>query len=78
MTIDAIRFRMEGDLCVLQVLEAEDNNGYGHFQRSAEWRDAKATDLLVVAKFTSDYRSLRDRVEGLCGQMDMLMHREVA
>jgi predicted DNA binding protein len=78
MTIYAIRFRMEGELCVLQVLEADDNNGYGHYQRSASWRDAKATDLLVVAKFTSDYRELHDRVEGLCGQIDQLMHREVA
>jgi len=52
VSIIAIRFRMEGALCVLQVLEEKCSEYYAPNTQST-WRDADATDLLEVAKFTT-------------------------
>jgi hypothetical protein len=55
MSITAIRLRAEGDLLVLQVLEATENNYYGR-DSIALWRDAKVEDLLDAAPFMQDRR----------------------
>ena len=55
MSITAIRLRAEGDLLVLQVLEATESNYYGP-GNIALWRDAEVEDLLDVAPFMQDRR----------------------
>jgi len=55
MSITAIRLRAEGDLLVLQVLEATEGNYCGQ-DIIALWRDAEVEDLLDVAPFMQDRR----------------------
>jgi len=52
MTIRSLRFRNEGALVVLQVLQENDQDHFSH--RSAQWRDAATTDLLDAAVFFRD------------------------
>jgi hypothetical protein len=76
MSIEAIRFRMEGALCVLQVQERTGGDiysyggGLGSSRVSVEWRDANATDLLDVARFTRDYPDLLARFRELQSRLD--------
>jgi len=49
MKIEAIRFRTEGALMVLQVLERSEDRIYGG-SLGATWRDAKVEDMLDVAR----------------------------
>jgi hypothetical protein len=46
--IEAIRFRLEGTLVVLQVQEREMRP---YYDREPTWRDAKVEDLLEAAQF---------------------------
>jgi hypothetical protein len=70
MSIEGIRFRMEGELCVLQVLERQESR-YGCDQVPA-WRDAKATDLLEVSRFCTNRDSLT-RLEGTVNSLEYRM-----
>lgn len=45
------RFRTEGDLLVLQVMEPMINHGFG-FRDAATWRDAKVQDIPVNDPFS--------------------------
>jgi hypothetical protein len=71
MSISAIRFRAEGELLVLQVCEHTRGDNYYGTREKAEWRDAKVTDLLNVAPFTSDWRALADRVSEISQQVNV-------
>lgn len=67
MTIDAIRFRQHPEgFIVLQLLETstrpDPENTY-RTETVAAWRDAAATDLLDVARFTADYGAMSRRAE---------------
>ena len=53
MTIEAIRFRAEGEHIVLQVLESQKRSGSYSYDVPPVWRDAKVEDLLEAARFTS-------------------------
>lgn len=59
---DKIRFRMEGDLCVLQVLEYKSSP---YSSDKWEWRDAKATDLIHIGEWLEAQRHTErtDRAE---------------
>lgn len=73
MSIKGIRFRMEGELCVLQVSEKDESYTYGgHYSGQAQWRDAKATDLLQVAAFTRAYDALDRNIDSLTGLVSSL------
>jgi hypothetical protein len=48
--IQNIRYRVEGELVVLQVLEIEEADIYSS-RRNVAWRDAKVEDLLDVPGF---------------------------
>ena len=68
MSIESIRFRTEGNLVVLQVLDLGKRSLYDI--EKAEWRDAKVEDLLDVANFTTlttkgNLDRLADRVAAL-------------
>lgn len=52
MSTEAFRFRVEGALVVLQVLESSESNPY-FSECNRTWRDAKVTDLLDVASLIS-------------------------
>jgi hypothetical protein len=52
MTIESIRFRVSESLVVLQVFDRQADNQYS-YKRDGTWRDAKAEDLLEVARFCS-------------------------
>ena len=43
------RFRTEGDLLVLQVMERDDHGVYGY--RNATWRDATVKDIPINDPF---------------------------
>ena len=61
--IEAIRFRAEGALMVLQVLYRKTGN---YYDREAEWRDASVEDMLNAAAFMrTDVDRLYDRVSAL-------------
>ncbi len=53
---DKIRFRMEGKLCVLQVIETTD---YSYNVRKLSWRDAEATDLIEIGEWIEALRHIR-------------------
>lgn len=84
MTIQKIRFRMEGEAVVLQVQEPG-KRGNSHWEeKEPTWRDAKAEDLLEVAAFTRAYdcldqtiASLQNAVQSAQGQMSDIMTREL-
>jgi hypothetical protein len=48
MNIEAIRFRAQENLVVLQVCEVKQDSSWGGANR-ASWRDATVEDLLLVA-----------------------------
>jgi hypothetical protein len=48
MIIEAIRFRAQENLVILQVCVAENNPSWGGSMRET-WRDATVEDLLLVA-----------------------------
>ena len=48
MTIEAIRFRAQDNLVVLQVCEVKQDINWGGSHRET-WRDATVEDLLLVA-----------------------------
>lgn len=48
--ISNIRFRLDGDKVVLQVLFENHRNHY-EYEREPEWRDAKVEDLIDVVEF---------------------------
>lgn len=51
MSVDAIRFRAEGETVVLQVkARRETYPAYHGHGDSAQWRDAKLEDMLDVAE----------------------------
>jgi len=85
MTIQKIRFRMEGEAVVLQVQEpGKPRKQYGYEDNPPTWRDAKAEDLLEVAAFTRAYdaldqtiASLQSAVQSAQGQMADIMTREM-
>ena len=52
---ESIRFRMEGELCVLQVGEY-DRGPYG--SDKLQWRDAKATDLISIGEWLEAQRHI--------------------
>lgn len=54
--IEAIRFRAEGTLLVLQVCESEKIYQMSAYSNEPRWRDANIEDLLQVARFTRDNR----------------------
>lgn len=64
MSIDSVRFRSEGGLIVLQVLEATERGAPYHNDRTAAWRDAKVEDLLNVSASPRHF-SIHDRHEEL-------------
>lgn len=83
--ITAIRVRVQDGLCVLQVKTETrvDRSYYGDSAKlQAEWRDAAPEDLLVVAKFTSDWSALRNRVDSFDAELtelrQQLYQREAA
>jgi len=47
--IEEIRFRVKGELCVLQVRLYEESYS-GYTTPTPKWRDAKVEDLLEVGK----------------------------
>ena len=65
MSIEAIRFRAEGEFIVLQVLEKDRRNGRYSYDLPAEWRDAKVEDLLDAARFTSALDVLQGMVSSV-------------
>jgi len=75
MTIEAIRFRVEGALVVLQVFEREKENQYS-YGRDGTWRDAKPEDLLDVARFCST--GLDRRIEHLERNVHQLSYSQSA
>jgi K+-sensing histidine kinase KdpD len=75
MSIDAIRYRAEGAMVVLQVLESFERSQY-EYRDKTEWRDATVEDLLQVARYTRahdaldrDISSLRAMVESVQQEM---------
>lgn len=62
MTIEAIRFRAEGELIVLQVLESQKRSGAYSYDIPAAWRDARVEDLLGVSRFTTAHDVLQELV----------------
>lgn len=85
MTIQRIRFRMEGESVVLQVQEpGKPRKQYDYEDSPPTWRDAKAEDLLDVAAFTRAYDALDQTIAGLQsavqsaqGHMADIMTREM-
>lgn len=67
MSIQGIRFRTEGSLVVLQVLEYTESTRsyYGSNDASSSWRDAKVEDMLTVARYTFDPGRLEPRIDAL-------------
>ena len=59
--IESYRFRNEGALVVLQVIEREESGMYG--RTSTAWRDAKTEDLLEVAWLIGRVRRVTDEFE---------------
>lgn len=65
MTINAIRFRAQDGIVVLQV--GEEKPAHSHFSdyaRETVWRDAKVEDLLEVASYTSAHDYSRHLIGG--------------
>lgn len=58
MSIDNIRFRTEGTLMVLQVLERYDLSYCHCVNDKGTWRDATVHDLLDVANFIAANRGI--------------------
>ncbi len=72
MSITAIRFRVQDALVVLQV-QARKTERYSYGGEDMfEWRDAQPTDLLEVARFTSDWNELRIAITEQIRRIDML------
>jgi hypothetical protein len=65
MTIEAIRFRAEGEFIVLQVLESQKRSGSYSYDIPAAWRDAKVEDMLDAARFTSALDVLQGMVNSV-------------
>jgi hypothetical protein len=63
---------MEGDLCVLQVLEQADHDPYYSGRSMANWRDAKATDLLQVAAYTRAHDAIDRALDSLVSTVSHL------
>ena len=56
MTVENIRFRMEGELVVLQVLKAGEYDPYLTRSQRGNWADATAQDLLDVGRYLCSER----------------------
>lgn len=65
MSIEAIRFRAEGEFIVLQVLERAERAEYYTYSASGSWRDAKVEDMLEAARFTSAMDVLQGMVNSV-------------
>lgn len=65
MSIEAIRFRAEGELIVLQVLDRAERTGHYSYEASGTWRDAKVEDLLSAARFTTALDALQAMVSSV-------------
>lgn len=65
MTIEAIRFRAEGEHIVLQVLESQKRSGSYHYDTPSVWRDAKVEDMLEAARFTTALDALQAMVSSV-------------
>jgi hypothetical protein len=72
--VQGVRYRVEGEFVVLQVLEQEAAWEYQH-RVPSKWRDAKVTDLLNVAEFGREPIIGLDRrlsrLEGLTSKHDL-------
>jgi hypothetical protein len=77
MTIQSIRFRVEGEQVVLQVLENARHYDSFAYNERGEWRDAKVTDLLEVARYTRAYDALDSTLSNLNVEVSGL-HRQVS
>lgn len=71
MRIDKIRFRVNGEAVVLQVLEVSPRGIYECADK-AEWRDAKVEDLLEVARYTRAYDALDKNIDSLTNTVSHL------
>ncbi len=73
--VDAIRFRHQDGLLILQVKECTTSDGYG-IRSSSRWRDAQVEDMLEVAPFMPDLSTLSTRLNALSNQIELLRYEK--
>jgi hypothetical protein len=76
VSIQAIRFRAEGDKVVLQVKEYTEGRSSPHFYERTDavvaWRDAEVEDLLDVSRFTADQSEIAKRLNDLESRVEWM------